>query len=462
MSINIRSFASKSEESDNVNSFNDPNGLVKREWAGTSDNIAEGYQESDTMKHWDLPLAFGSMETTKKGEKKSYWCDVCLLQLNSDDTMTSHMKGAKHLKKMQTFEENKYARGEDVDPSSYIRPIASTKPPPKKIPTRLQAKLRETQDALVGLVYITETIACSNPEMEPYYECTLCGNQGEANGMVSHLRGKGHREKFLRKMEPNNPKVLIMRPDQVKKEVEKHRENGNLSNIQTIYSDEMYPWPSGKAPWSAERGGTGIPPTGARNSVRLVSTFIKRDVDGKAKDENIGQGGSASVRVTDLPTVKTAEDLEAVYETVKGALAHAVNFHKENLKHDQDATEVSTLQRLVLGNLDLLSAIGVKESLYADPPGRLPSPAPIRSNASTSSRRSRSRSSSRSRTYRRPRSGSRSRTQSPASPPPRRYPRLSRRRSRSRSRTRSPSPPPPKYSRRDRGGRHYRSRERDY
>ena len=38
-------------------------------------------------------------------------------------------------------------------------------------------------------------------EMEPFYECNLCNNQGEANGMVNHVLGRGHREKFFGQMD---------------------------------------------------------------------------------------------------------------------------------------------------------------------------------------------------------------------------------------------------------------------
>ena len=36
--------------------------------------------------------------------------------------------------------------------------------------------------------------------------------------------------------------------------------------IKTIRSDEDYPWPPSKAPWAVELGGTGIPPSGAREN----------------------------------------------------------------------------------------------------------------------------------------------------------------------------------------------------
>ena len=55
---------------------------------------------------------------------------------------------------------------------------------------------------------------------------------------------------------------------------EKERENKNIEFITTIYSDELYPWLSGKAPWSLEQGGTGIPPTNART---VEGIYLKPD-----------------------------------------------------------------------------------------------------------------------------------------------------------------------------------------
>jgi len=42
-------------------------------------------------------------------------------------------------------------------------------------------------DPVVGLKFITELLPENDPEMEPHYECQLCGAQGQANGMFSHL-----------------------------------------------------------------------------------------------------------------------------------------------------------------------------------------------------------------------------------------------------------------------------------
>ena len=53
---------------------------------------------------------------------------------------------------------------------------------------------------------------------------------------------------------------------------EKYKENDEVAQkISTTYSDEMYPWTAGKAPWSVEQGGTGTIPTGVRNNVNITA-----------------------------------------------------------------------------------------------------------------------------------------------------------------------------------------------
>ena len=77
------------------------------------------------------------------------------------------------------------------------------------MPIRLQEKLRESRESIVGLSNIIEIIACSNAEVEPYYECMSCGTKGEANGMYNHLVGRQHRQEFLEKKFPNDPRYLL-------------------------------------------------------------------------------------------------------------------------------------------------------------------------------------------------------------------------------------------------------------
>ena len=125
---------------------------------------------------------------------------------------------------------------------------------------KLKEKLQDTPDLVVGLKYVREVIACSSEE-EPYYYCELCPSKGQANMMFNHVLGKEHRKQVLKKLKPHivndNARVIL-------EELKEFRET-DWSVIDTIYSDEQYPWESGKAPWSVERGGTGEIPTAVRN-----------------------------------------------------------------------------------------------------------------------------------------------------------------------------------------------------
>ena len=46
-----------------------------------------------------------------------------------------------------------------------------------KVPVRLQEKIVACPEPVVGLDFVTELIAVSDPEMEPHYNCELCGRQ---------------------------------------------------------------------------------------------------------------------------------------------------------------------------------------------------------------------------------------------------------------------------------------------
>ena len=43
-----------------------------------------------------------------------------------------------------------------------------------------------------------------------------------------------------------------------------YAENDKTNKIKTVRCDASYPWPAGKAPWSVEMGGNGIPPQSKR------------------------------------------------------------------------------------------------------------------------------------------------------------------------------------------------------
>lgn len=222
--------------------------------------------------------SYKDQQVIRKGQKETFYCEYCLIDLNSRDTLSSHTKGAKHMRKVEQHEtelQRGRNQGYHVEEKS-VKQIANPLPLQKKVPIPLKEKLRETTTAIVGLNFVNEIIACSNAEVEPHYECRLCGQQGEANAMFQHLQGKPHRGKFLRDKYPNNRSYIDQSLNQNYLEMEierlRLRENSQLNKINTVYSDEMFPWTAGKAPWCVEQGGTGNVPTNARNKVGLIGS----------------------------------------------------------------------------------------------------------------------------------------------------------------------------------------------
>merc|ERR1712243_180285 len=77
--------------------------------------------------------------------------------------------------------------------------------------------------------------------------------------MLSHLHGISHQRKVAERMGFN---IDLGSKGDLNRFVRENYQNGEpLSKlIKTVRSDQSYPWPAGKAPWSRERGGTGYPP----------------------------------------------------------------------------------------------------------------------------------------------------------------------------------------------------------
>ena len=96
------------------------------------------------MEKLGLPTGFefgnntqGGRSLKTKKDKKTFYCNTCKLELNSEDTMKSHMKGSKHMKKALAEQ----AEGRDV---LQVQLIANPKPTRKKQPTRLQEKIYDS------------------------------------------------------------------------------------------------------------------------------------------------------------------------------------------------------------------------------------------------------------------------------------------------------------------------------
>ena len=141
--------------------------------------------------------------------------------------------------------EQQYRRGEitkeEVNRQT-VRPIPNPESTKKKVPMRLHEKIKETMEPVVGLDFVKEWIPVSDPEMEPHYECSLCGNKGIANGMFSHIVGYKHRQAFVEELYKDNPShVLDLSQKELLEYARKNAENTfDLSvKIKTRRCDEV-------------------------------------------------------------------------------------------------------------------------------------------------------------------------------------------------------------------------------
>ena len=89
-------------------------------------SVIDGFEnDNDSLANMEalgLPTGFSltrpdpaAPNKQKKGDKKTFYCKICLIELNSQDTMTSHVKGVKHMKKELALAEEKkqkYMNGE--------------------------------------------------------------------------------------------------------------------------------------------------------------------------------------------------------------------------------------------------------------------------------------------------------------------------------------------------------------
>ena len=84
---------------------------------------------------------------------------------------------------------------------------------------------------------------------------------------------------------------------------------------------QEYPWPPGKAPWAVERGGTGIPPDGARenwgkNKFRSTLEDRKPELVRPAGEER-GKRPTATAQSGGLPSVDNVKPPKSEEEAIK-------------------------------------------------------------------------------------------------------------------------------------------------
>jgi len=202
---------------------------------------------------------------------RAFVCEVCNLELNSEVTFASHIRGSRHVKKVK---EEAAEKGHClvVPPSTQTR---------VKVPVTLHKMVEECNEPLVGLSCVTEVLPISDQEMEPQYYCTLCSQQGQAYCMLLHLKGKVHRQRWVEVKFPGAVNMVDLSQAQLREQAmllderkeEKEQQSLGKSMIKTIYSDEAFPWPAGKAPWLVENGGTGVVPDGALERFGMSGGF---------------------------------------------------------------------------------------------------------------------------------------------------------------------------------------------
>ena len=130
--------------------------------------------------HGNLPRALETGAGARvriKGKKQFFYCDLCRVQLSSEETMISHVSGTPHRKKLRVEEEAHRAKiragliPEEEPLPEFVKQIPVPTSAKTKIPKRLHERIREAEDPIIGLQFITEYLPESDPQMEPHYEC---------------------------------------------------------------------------------------------------------------------------------------------------------------------------------------------------------------------------------------------------------------------------------------------------
>ena len=154
----------------------------------------------------------------------------------------------------------------------------------------------------------------------------------------------------------------------LKLEIERYRENDDLTRISTTYSDEMYPWTAGKAPWSVEQGGTGITPTGARNNINITAQKNKSGPSRQNIDSKAG--------IVKLPTIESfknlnpsnldgtidgVNELHHCYTLIQSLLQKAKNFHVNEVRSSEKDNVICVIDE-VDASLEILKNTSFKET----------------------------------------------------------------------------------------------------
>ena len=127
--------------------------------------------------------------------------------------------------------------------------------------------------------------------------------------------------------------------------------------IETIYSDEQYPWPPGRAPWCAEAGGTGVVPDSARRNVRhrrmnyLSNDFqIAREqkvLEEVARHREENDNNLGNIDPTLIGEIASQEELSSYTRVLDGILGKIQSHHAEELFGGSDNGEAAAREYLL-------------------------------------------------------------------------------------------------------------------
>ena len=164
---------------------------------------------------------------------------------------------------------------------------------------------------------------------------------------------------------------------------EKYKENDEVAQrISTTYSDEMYPWTAGKAPWSVEQGGTGTIPTGARNNVNITAMKTGRGGGYFGPHVDSKEGIVKTKMATNFQSldpdnlagdINSVNDVKQCLTLMQGLLKKAERFLQEQVVSNEKE-DVMLVVSEIDASLEVLKGTEFKRDVDDD--GNHPSPSP--------------------------------------------------------------------------------------
>lgn len=164
---------------------------------------------------------------------------------------------------------------------------------------------------------------------------------------------------------------------------EKYKENDEVAQkISTTYSDEMYPWTAGKAPWSVEQGGTGTIPTGARNNVNITAMKTGRGGGYFGPHVDSKEGIVKTKMITNYQSldpdnldgdINSVNDVKHCLTLMQGLLKKAERFLQEEVVSNEKQ-DVMLVVSEIDASLEVLKGTEFKKDVDDD--GRHPSLSP--------------------------------------------------------------------------------------